>query len=86
MPSSHPVARKELASAWARETEDVLEVRGGRGERTRDGRVERASNGGEQQHGCDSRGDLELAIDDVLVRHPVAGEVEEHAERNRCTS
>jgi hypothetical protein len=55
---------------------DVLEVRRRSGECAADGRIERSAHRGEEQDTGDPRADLEAAVGDVLVRHPIACEVE----------
>jgi hypothetical protein len=75
------VAGKELAATRPREAKDVLEVGRRSGERAADGRIEWAAHSGEEQHAADARADLEAAVRDVLVRHPIPCEVEQQAER-----
>jgi hypothetical protein len=86
VPAVEAVAGEELAPARPREVKDVLEVRRGSGERAAHGRIERSPRRGEEQHCSDARADLEAAVGDVLVRHPIAGEMEKHAERQRAES
>jgi hypothetical protein len=54
----------------------VLEVRRGSGERAADSRIPRSAHGGEEDDLGYARGDLEAAVADVLVGHPIAPEVE----------
>jgi hypothetical protein len=81
VPAVEAVAGKELAATRPREAKDVLEVRRRSGERAADGRIEWAAHSGEEQHAADTRADLEAAVRDVLVRHPISGEVEHQAEQ-----
>jgi hypothetical protein len=86
MPAAEAVAGEELAPARSREAKDVLEVRRGSGERAADGRIERSARCGEEQDSGDTRADLEAAVGDVLVWHPIACEVEQQPERQRAES
>jgi hypothetical protein len=78
------MAGEELAPARARQRKDVLEIRRRSSERAADGRMERSAHGGEEQHTADARSDLEATVGDVLVRHPIACEVEQQPERQRA--
>jgi hypothetical protein len=80
------MAGEELAPARPREANDVLEVRRGGGERAAYGRIERSAHRGEEQDRSDARADLEPAVGDVLVRQPIAREVEQQPERQRAES
>jgi hypothetical protein len=71
------MAGKELAPTRPREAKDVLDVRRRGGERAADGRMERSAHGGEEQDSGDARPDLEAAVGDVLVRHPIPCEVKQ---------
>jgi len=77
VPAVEAVAGKELAPARARQTKDVLEVWRRGGERAAYGRMKRSAHRGEEQHAADARPDLEAAVGDVLVRHPIPCEVEQ---------
>ena len=79
-----PVAGEELAPARPREAEDVLEVRRRSGKRAADGWIERSPDRGEEENSGDARADLEAAVGDVLMRHPIACEVEQQPERQRA--
>jgi hypothetical protein len=81
MPAMEPVAGEELAPARPREAKDVLEVRRRSGERAADGWIERSPDRGEEENSGDARADLEAAVGDVLVWHPIACEVEQQPER-----
>jgi hypothetical protein len=80
VPAVKAVAREELASARPREAKDVLEVRRRSGECAADGRIERSSHRGEEQDSGDARADLEAAVGDVLVWHPITGKMEQQPE------
>jgi hypothetical protein len=75
MPPMDPVTRKELAPTRPREAHDVLQIGSRRCEGAGDGGIERPARNRKEEHGCNSRADLELAVEDVLVRHPVTREV-----------
>jgi hypothetical protein len=77
------MAREELAAARAREPEDVLQVRRRCRQRTRHGRIERPAHEGQQHHGGDPGADLESAVANVLVRHPIPGQMQQEAKRKR---
>jgi len=81
VPAMEPVAEEELAPARPREAKDVLEVRRRSGECAADGWIERSPDRGEEQNSGDARADLEAAVGDVLVWHPIACEVEQQPER-----
>jgi hypothetical protein len=83
VPAAEAVAREELPAARARQAHDVLDVRTRSGQRTTYGRIERSAHGGEEEHSSDARADLEAAVADVLVRHPIAREVKQEPERQR---
>jgi hypothetical protein len=83
MPAAKAVARKQLVPARARESEDVLHVGAGGGKRAANRGVERPAHRRQEQHGCDARPDLEGPVRDVFVRHPVARQVQEQADRQR---
>jgi hypothetical protein len=75
MPPTQAVGREELPPAWAREAEDVLEIRGRRRQRPGDCRVQRSAYSRKCDNGRDAGTDLEAAVGDVLVGHQVAEEV-----------
>jgi hypothetical protein len=77
VPVVEAMAGEELAPGRPREPKDVLDVRRRSSERSADGRIERAAHCGEEQHAADARADLEAAVGDVLVRHPIPCEVEQ---------
>jgi len=77
VPAVEAVAGEELASARPREAKDVLEVRRRSGERAAHGWIERSPERGEEQHPGDARADLEAAIGNVLVWHPIACKMEQ---------
>jgi hypothetical protein len=77
------VAGEELAAIRTWEAKDVLEIRGRGRDRSRPGGIEQPARSGEQKNRCDARADLEFAIGNVLVRHPLAREVEEQPEGNQ---
>lgn len=72
VPAVEAVAGKELAAPGPWKTYHVLDVRTGRRQRTTHRRIQRSAHGGEKEHSRDTRADLEAAVADVLVRHPVA--------------
>ena len=75
------VAGEELAPARPREAKDVLEVRRRSGKRAADGRIERSPDRGEEQNSGDARADLEAAVGDVLVWHPITYKMEQQPEK-----
>jgi len=84
VPAAEPVTREQLPSARPRQPKEVLEVGRASSERAGHRRVEGAAHRGEEQDCGDARADLEAAVGDVTVRHPIAGEVEEHSEWQRA--
>jgi hypothetical protein len=81
MPAAPAV--EELATVRTQTRNDVLEVgRGGRGGPERS-RVERPAAKREQSQTEQAAPDFEATIADVLVRHPVTGEVERRAQGQR---
>jgi hypothetical protein len=84
VPAVEAVTREELAPARPRQPKEVLEVGRGSSERAGHRRVEGSAHRGEKQDCGDARTDLEAAVGDVTVRHPIAGEVEEHSEWQRA--
>jgi hypothetical protein len=83
LPAVEAVAGKELAAARTREPDDVLDIRRRSGQAAGDGRIERPARGDEKEDSGDPGADLEAAVRDVLVRHPVAREVEQQSELQR---
>lgn len=83
VPALEAVAGEELAAARPWKAKDVLEIRRGGGERAADGRIPGSAHGGEEDDLGDAGGDLEAAVGDVLVGHPIAREVEQQPERQR---
>jgi len=83
VPAVEAVAGKELAAARTREPDDVLDVRRRSGQGAGDGRIERPARGDEEEDSGDPGADFEAAVRDVLVRHPVAREVEQQPELQR---
>jgi hypothetical protein len=79
-------AVEELPAAWAQEREDVLEVGCGARPSAERCRIERAAAGGEEDEAHETAADLEAARADVLVRQPIAREVEDRAKQERRES
>jgi hypothetical protein len=84
VPAVEAVTWEELPSARARQPKEVLEVGSRSGEGAGHRRVEGSAHRGEEQDCGDARAGLEAAVGDVTVRHPIAGEVEEHSEWQRA--
>ena len=84
VPPVEAVTREELPSARPRQPKEVLEVGSRSSERAGHRRVEWAAHRGEEQDCGDARADPEEAVGDITVRHPIAGEVEEHSEWQRA--
>jgi hypothetical protein len=84
VPAMEAMTREELAPARPRETKDVLEVWRRGSERACHRGIERSAHRGEEQDCGDARADLEAAVGDVTVRHPIADEVEEQSEWQRA--
>jgi hypothetical protein len=80
VPAVVAVAREELAPARPREAKDVLEVRRRSGKRAADGWIERSPHRGEEQDSGDARRDLEAAVGDVLVWHPITCKMKQQPE------
>ena len=59
----------------------MLEVQRRSGKRAADGWIERSPDRGEEENSGDARADLEAAVGNVLMRHPIACEVEQQPER-----
>jgi hypothetical protein len=78
------MTREELAPARPRETKEVLEVWTRSSERAGHRGIERPADRGEEQDCGDARADLEGAVADVTVGHPIADEVEEQSEWERA--
>jgi hypothetical protein len=81
VPAVKAVAGEELATTRPGEAKDVLEIRRRSRERAANGRIERSAHRGEQQNPGDARADLEAAVGDVFMRHPIPKEVEDQPER-----
>jgi hypothetical protein len=79
-------AVEELAAARAQEREDVLEVGCGARSGAERCRIERAAACGEEDEARETAADLEAARADVLVRQPIAREVEDRAQQERRES
>jgi len=79
-------AVEELAAARAQEREDVLEVGCGARPSAERCRIERAAARGEEDEACETAADLEAARADILVRQPIAREVEDRAKQERRES
>jgi hypothetical protein len=77
VPAVEAVAREELAPTGPREAKDVLEVRRRSGKRAADGWIERSPDRGEEKNSGDARADLEAAVGDVLVWHPITCKMEQ---------
>jgi hypothetical protein len=84
VPAMEAMTREELAPARPRETKEVLDVRSRSSERAGHRGIERSANRGEEQDCGDAGADLEAAVGDVSVRHPIAEEVEEQSEWQRA--
>jgi hypothetical protein len=84
VPAMQAMTREELAPARPRQTKEVLEVRSRSSERAGHRGIERSAHRGEEQDCGDARADLEAAVGDVSVRHPIADEVEEQSEWQRA--
>jgi hypothetical protein len=84
VPAVHAMTREELASARPRQTKEVLEVWSSSSERAGHRGVERSAHRREEQDRGDPRADLEAAVGDVSVRHPITDEVEEQSEWQRA--
>jgi hypothetical protein len=77
---------EELAAARAQEREDVLEVWCGARSGAERCRIKRAAACGEEDEARETAADLEAARADVLVRQPIASEVEDRAQQERRES
>ena len=84
VPAMEAMTREELAPAGPRETKEVLEVWRRSSERPGHRGIERSAHRGEEQDRGDARADLEAAVGDVAVRHPIADEVEEQSQWQRA--
>jgi hypothetical protein len=62
---------------------EVLQIRHRRRSAPEHRRVERAATGGEQAERDEAAADLEAPVGDVLVRHPIAGQMQRRAEQER---
>src|SRR5439155_25405583 len=77
---------EELAAARAQEGEDVLELGCGARPGAERRRIWRAAARGEEDDARETAADLEAARVDVFVRQPVAREVKNRAQQERCES
>jgi hypothetical protein len=77
---------EELAAARAQEREDVLEVGCGARPGAERCRIERAAARSQEDEARETATDLEAARADVLVRQPIAREVEDRAQQERRES
>jgi hypothetical protein len=84
VPAMEAMTREELAPARPRQPKEMLEVWRTSSERAGHGGIERSAHRGEEQDCGDARADLETAVGDVTVRHPIADEVEEQSEWQRA--
>lgn len=84
VPAAQPMAGEELVAARPREPHHMFEVWTRGRECASHGRVERPTRAGEQQDRGDPGADLEASVPDVLVRHSIAREVEQQAQRKRA--
>jgi hypothetical protein len=84
VPATQAMTREELAPAGPRETKEVLEVWRRSSKRAGHRGIERSAHRGEDQDCGDARADLEAAVGDVTVRHPIADEVEKQSEWQRA--
>jgi hypothetical protein len=75
---------EELLSARAQEREDVLEVGCGARCSAKCRRIERAASRGEDEDAPEAAADLEPPRAKVLVRNPVAGDVENRPQNECC--
>lgn len=76
-------AVEELLASGPQQRHEVLEVGRRRGCAAEHGRVEGPAPGGEQREHGKAASDLEPAVVDVLVRHPVACDVQRRTEEQR---
>jgi hypothetical protein len=84
VPAMEAMTREELAPARPRQPKEMLEVWRTGSERAGHRGIERSAHRGEEQDCGDARADLEAAVGDVTVRHPIADEVEEQSEWQRA--
>jgi hypothetical protein len=80
VPASDPVAWEELPATGPRKRQDVLQVGRSGGDGTHGRRIEWSPYECQRQHSRDAAHDLESPRRDVLVRNPVACEVEDRSE------
>jgi hypothetical protein len=76
-------AMEEHLSPWAKPRDDVLEIRHRAGRRAQHRWIEHAAACGEEAERDEAAADLEAPVGNVLMRHPVAGNVERCAEQER---
>jgi hypothetical protein len=84
VPAAEAVAGKELAPAWARQSDHVLHVRNGGGHGAQNGGVQRPAGGSEYEERRDAAGNLEASRGDVPMGEKVAGGVRDRPERQRA--
>jgi hypothetical protein len=84
VPAMEAMTREELAPARPRQPKEMLEVGRTSSERAGHRGIERSAHRGEEHDCGDARADLEAAVGDVTVRHPIADEVEEQSEWQRA--
>jgi hypothetical protein len=84
VPAMEAMTREELAPARPRQPKEMLEVWRTSSERAGYRGIERSAHRGEEHDCGDARADLEAAVGDVTVRHPIADEVEEESEWQRA--
>jgi hypothetical protein len=84
VPAMEAMTREELAPARPRQPKEMLEIWRTSSERAGHGGIERSAHRGEEHDCGDARADLEAAVGDVTVRHPIADEVEEQSEWQRA--
>lgn len=80
VPAAYAVAREQLATAGPWKTQHVLEIGRGAGSGAERDLVEEPTAKGERDDRRDPRPQLKAAVREVLVRHPIAGEVCQRAE------
>jgi len=78
MPAAPAV--KELAAVWTQPGKDVLEIGCGSRCGPKRGRIERPMAEREQRQTEEAALDLEATIGDVLVRHPITGQMQRRTE------
>jgi hypothetical protein len=84
VPAMEAMTREELAPARPRQPKEMLEIWRTSSERAGHRGIERSAHRGEEHDCGDARADLEAAVGDITVRHPIADEVEEQSEWQRA--